>query len=288
MSTGALLAGAAAACGVGAVWSLLGALDHGLAQLLAAAGPDGMLGRILAPLRAGREVTSGERRRLVALAALVLLAGGTIAGGPLAGLVVATAAPVAGSRVVAFARRRRRERLALAAPTVARALSDALAGGHSVRGAFGEAARGGGVTGPAGAELHAVAGELALGDTTEEAIERWRLRAGHPAYDALAAAILLQRDAGGDLAQLLRSLATALEEHVRAEADAHALTAQARFTALIVAVLPLGAAVLAELGRPGYLAELVARPLTAMLIATSLSLQALAWIAVRRIARLHA
>jgi tight adherence protein B len=285
MTIGALLAGAAAACGVGALWSALGAVDHGLGQLVAAAGPDGRLGRALAPLRAGREASRDERRRLVLVAAVALLAAGWLLAGPLAGVLLAAAAPALGRRVMAAASGRRRERLALAAPTVARALSDALVGGHSVRGAFAEAARGG-VSGPAAAELRAVVAELALGDRTEEAIERWRARAAHPAYDALAAAILLQRDAGGDLAALLRGLATALEEHVRAEADARALTAQARFTALIVAVLPLGAAVLAELGRPGYMASLVAKPLSAMLLATSLALQAVAWIAVRRIARL--
>jgi tight adherence protein B len=144
------------------------------------------------------------------------------------------------------------------------------------------------VGGPAAAELRTVAAELALGDRTDEALERWRARAGHAAYDALAAAIMLQRESGGDLAGLLRGLAAALEEHVRAEADARTLTAQARFTALIVALLPLAAGCLAELASPGYVASLITRPFSAILIATSLSLQLLAWLAVRRIARLRA
>jgi len=189
--------------------------------------------------------------------------------------------------VLRAARARRREKLATAAPLVARAIADGLAGGHSIRGALVEATRGG-MIGPPAAELNRVRAELMLGDPTDAVLERWRARAGHPAYDSLTAAIALQREAGGDLAGLLRGLATALEEHVRAEADARALTAQARFTALIVAVLPLLAAGLAELGSPGYLASLISKPISAILVLTSLALQVLAWIAVRRIARLRA
>ena len=74
---------------------------------------------------------------------------------------------------------------------------------------------------------------------------------GGPAWDTLVAAILLQRDAGGDLAGLLRDLAASLEAAARVDADARAATAQARFTARLVLWLPAGAAVLAELARPG-------------------------------------
>lgn len=285
-SPGALLAAAAAVCGVAALWAALGALDHGLGQLLAAVGPDGRAARLLTPLRTGREATGDERRRLMLVGALVLLAGGWLVAGPAAGVVLAAAAPLLAAKVAAIVRRRRGERLASAAPAVARAIADALAGGHSVRGALGEAAHGG-VPEPAASELRRLGAELALGDRTDTAIERWRARAGHPAYDAIAAAVLLQREAGGDLARLLRGLAEALEEQVRAEADARGLTAQARFTALIVAVLPLVGALLVELASPGYLTGLLVSPVSAILVATSFALQGLAWIAVRRISRLR-
>lgn len=281
-----LLAAGAAVCGVAAVWSALGAIEHGLGRVLAAVGPGGALARLAAPLRSGREASRAERRRLVAVGTAALLAAGWLLAGPAAGAVLAGAAPLLGARLLTAARRRRRERVAAAAPAVARALADALAGGHSVRGALAEAAHGA-PDGPAAADLRLVAAQLALGDSTAIVLERWRARAAHPAFDALAAAIMLQSESGGDLSRLLRGLASALEEHVRAEADARALTAQARFTALIVAALPLLAAVLAELGSPGYLASLFAAPLSALLVATSLTLQLLAWIAVRRIASLR-
>ena len=92
---------------------------------------------------------------------------------------------------------------------------------------------------------------------------RLRARAGSHAWDTLIAAVLLQRDAGGDLAALLRELAASAEAAERAERDARAATAQARFTAWLVLGLPLAGAVLAELAAPGFAASLIANPLSA-------------------------
>ncbi len=116
-------------------------------------------------------------------------------------------------------------------------------------------------------------------------LERLRRRAGDPRWDTIVAAVLLQRDAGGDLAGLLRTIAAAQEEAARVEADARGLTSQARFTAWLVSLLPLGAAVLAELGQPGYLLSLAREPLTALLLVAAVGCQLAAGILVRRIAR---
>ncbi len=98
-------------------------------------------------------------------------------------------------------------------------------------------------------------------------------------------AILLQRDAGGDLPALLRELAAALEAAARQDRDALAATAQARFTARLVLLLPVGAALLAELASPGFIAGLVGNPVSASLTAAALILQVLALACVHRLAR---
>ena len=178
--------------------------------------------------------------------------------------------------------RRYAERLRRGAPEAARALADALGAGHSVRGAIAAAAAG--VPGPAGHELARAARALALGEPAAVVLERLRRRAAGPAWDTLVAGILLQRDAGGDLTALLRELAASLEAAARADADARAATAQARFTARIVLWLPAGAALLAELAAPGFAASLLARPLPAALVAAAAGLQVLAVLAIRRLA----
>ena len=114
---------------------------------------------------------------------------------------------------------------------------------------------------------------------------RLRARAGSHAWDTLTAAVLLQRDAGGDLAALLRELAVSGEAAERAERDARAATAQARFTAWLVLGLPAAAACLAELAAPGFLATLAGNPLSAWLAGLGVLLQLVALACVRRLAR---
>ena len=255
-----------------------------LRQLSAVRLPGG-IAAALAPLRRagseGRAPSASERRRLVVLATGVLLAGGWFVAGPIAGALAAAAGPWLAVALVRWRRRRYRAEVAAGAPLVARALADALAGGHSIRGAVAQAGRG--VPGAAGRELRTTAGALDLGESTAAALEDLRRRAGGRAFDTIVAAILLQRDAGGDLGRLLRALAVALEDAGRSEQDARSATAQARFTALLVAVLPLGAAGLAELADPGWISTLWSNPLSAWLAACALGFQIAGLVAVRRL-----
>src|SRR5207248_2449093 len=93
---------------------------------------------------------------------------------------------------------------------------------------------------------------------------------------AASRVLRLQRRAGGDLARLLRETALALEDQARLEQEVRAATAQARFTGLLVVLLPLGGALLAELASPGYLKGLAGSFLTAWLGGLALAMQAVA------------
>ena len=149
----------------------------------------------------------------------------------------ASPGPVGAAALVRARRRRFRAALAASAPVVARALADALSAGHAVRGALEIAAAG--VPGAAGHELgRGGAGAAARHADRGRARTPAPPRALRPAWDAMVAGILLQRDAGGDLPALLRDLALGLEAAARQDRDAIAATAQARFTARIVLVLP--------------------------------------------------
>ncbi len=277
--TGAVaLAFGAAVAGTAGAWELLAAAEGTRASAV--------LARVVEPLarvgREGREPTAPERRRLALLAAGALLVAGWLLGGAGLAVLAATAGPALAVALVRARSRRYAAGLRRGAPEAARALADALASGHSVRGAIAAAA--GGVPGPAGHELGRAARALALGEPSAEVLERLRRRASGPAWDTLVAAILLQRDAGGDLAALLRGLAESLEAAARVEADARAATAQARFTARLVLGLPLAAAALTELAAPGFAASVLAQPLPAALVAAAAVLQLLAIVAIRRLA----
>jgi tight adherence protein B len=281
MTRTVVLAFGAGAAGVVGAWEALAAVERSRAVAL--------LERAVEPLvRAGHEgraPTGPERRRLALLATGALAAAGWLVGG----IVLGALAAVAGPAIVVAALRARRRRYTRAvgrgAAGAARALADAVGAGHSIRGAIAVAA--GGVAGAAGHELRTTARALALGDPTTDALEALRRRAADPAWDTIVAGILLQRDAGGDLAGLLRDQAAALEAADRIGRDARAATAQARFTARLVLLLPAGAAALAELASPGLIAGLLDHPLSIWLVAMAAVLQATAILAVARLARVR-
>ncbi|HEX8856874.1 MAG TPA: type II secretion system F family protein [Thermoleophilaceae bacterium] len=234
----------------------------------------------------GRDPGVAERRRLLVVGAVLAFAAATFALGPIAGVAAGAAGPFAVSRLLEARRQRWRRRLDTGAAAAALALADAIRGGHSLHGALLSAAPSMG--GAAGTELRRCSLELQLGAPVDEALERLRARAASRRYDTLVAACLLQRRAGGDLAALLRECARSFEDEERLLGDARAATAQARFTGLVVVMLPLGGAFLAELARPGVVASLAASALTAWLAGLALALQLAAAFWIRRLGRVRA
>jgi len=273
------LAFAAAALAVVGLWELLAAVERTRLAALAA--------RAVEPIvRAGTQgvsPTSAERRRVGVLASVALAAAGWLLAGPAVAVLAGVAGPAVAMALVRARRHRFRMALTASAPAVARALADALSAGHSVRSALGVVAAG--LPGAAGHELGAASRALQFGARTEAVLERLRRRAASPAWDAMVAGILLQRDAGGDLPGLLRDLAGALETAARQDRDAIAAIAQARFTARIVLALPIGAALIAELAHPGLLGELLTNPVSAILMCLAFGFQIVAVGAVGRLTR---
>jgi len=273
--------------------ALLGAhqLLRGLAPAVLSRAPEA--GRRLAALvdavtrlgREGRDPAAAERRRLLLAGAVLAFVAGAALAGPLAGLVVAAAGPGAVARGLRARRERYRRAVDRGAASLAVALGDALGGGHSLRGAAEEAATV--LPGAAGHELRRAATELRAGARTDQALEAMRARSRSARLDTIVAACLLQRRAGGDLARLLRECARAFEDQVRAEDELRAATAQARFTGLLVVLMPLGGAVLAELASPGWFAGLWSSFLTAWLVGLALALQVAAAVLIRRLGRVR-
>ena len=279
MSAGPLLAFGAAVAGVLGAWEWLATIER--SRVVA------VIARLIEPVtRAGREgrtPSRTERARLALTATATLFTAGWLLGGPGPALLAAVCGPSAVLAVVRARRRRFERDLRRAAAEVARALADAIGAGHSIRGAIGAAATA--VPGAAGHELRLATAALAVGEPMDAVLERLRVRARSGPWDALVAGILLQRDAGGDLAGLLRDLAGSLESAARAERDALAATAQARFTARFVLLLPAGAALLAELGSPGLLAARLAEPLPAAVLGVAACLQVAALTAIHALTR---
>jgi tight adherence protein B len=284
VSPAAALAALAGVAGALALRDLFGrgvlAGGTGAARALA-----GLVEAVVTLGREGRAPGAAERRRLLLAGAGLALVSGWVLLGPVAGLALGAGGPWLVARLLRARRERFRRAVDAGVSALALAVADALAGGHSLRGALGEASRS--VGGAAGHELRRACAELAVGAATDDALEAMRARVRSPRLDTVVAACVLQRRAGGDLGRLLRETARAMEEQSRLEGELRAATAQARFTGLLVVALPLGGGGLAELASPGWLRGLWSSFLTAWLVGIALFLQVLAAVAIRRLGRVR-
>jgi tight adherence protein B len=90
---------------------------------------------------------------------------------------------------------------------------------------------------------------------------------------ALAASI--NRKYGGSMRNILKSLIQAIRARDVAARELRALTAETRFSAIILSILPVGLSIYVYLQNPGYYTEIIADPTGKTMLLVSLSMQIL-------------
>ncbi|MDP4603733.1 MAG: type II secretion system F family protein [Solirubrobacteraceae bacterium] len=283
MSAAALIAGLATALATIVCWEFLAGLERvALLRTVAAA---------IAPAQAagsdGRGAAVSERRRLalIAAAAAGLLGWSTL--GLVPALVLACCGPPAALAVIRARQRRWRRSINHDAAPASRAIADSLAAGHSLSVAVANAASEAAVSNRTRSVLAEVASSIAIGLSPDDALEAMRLRCGDGPWEAIIAAIQLQRRTGGDLSRLLRELAVDLDSIARALREARAASAQSRLTARIVLAMPLLGALIFAAAAPRTLVTIFSSPLPRGLLVLAALLQVMAVVAVRRVARVR-
>lgn len=246
----------------------------------------GWLDSTMKPLRrAGDEGYLPDRRerlRLIFLATGLVLAATVFVAGVGPAMLLAAAGPSAVLAVISRRRNTYRDRVEKAVPDLAGAIADALAGGASLQRALIEA--GGSLDGPVAAEFSRVRVDLGLGITARESLRALSARVRSQRVDALVVLLTSASESGGDLILLLRRFGAADLARQMALKDAGSATAQARYTGMLVVALPAGAALFAELVRPGFFEEILGNPASAILLVLAGLLQVVGLLLVKKIA----
>ncbi len=93
---------------------------------------------------------------------------------------------------------------------------------------------------PISAEFQRVIREVNLGLPFEEALNNMVRRVKSDDLELMATAITIQYQVGGNLAEILDSIAFTIRERVRIKGEIRTLTAQQRMSGYVVAFLPIG------------------------------------------------
>lgn len=172
---------------------------------------------------------------------------------------------------------RRRAAFLAQLPDVLLLLSGALKAGHSIQQAM--AAVGEDAKPPASEEFRRTMAEVRLGANLDDAFEALGRRIGVLDFDWTILAIQIQREVGGNLAEILEIISETIRERDRLGREIKALTAEGRMSGMVLGLLPVAMALLLYMRSPDYLEPLytTSRGLTMLAVTGALMIAGFFW-----------
>ena len=120
---------------------------------------------------------------------------------------------------------------------------------------------------PIGKEFARTFREINLGTTTEEALHNLGKRIASDDLELIITAVLIQRQIGGNLAEILDNISHTIRERVRIQNEIKTLTAQGRISGLVIGLMPLVLVLLLFFINPGYMTPLFSTPVGIAMLA---------------------
>jgi len=113
---------------------------------------------------------------------------------------------------------------------------------------------------PISDEFGRVVQEVQLGIALEEAMAHMLRRVPSDDLDMMITAINVQREVGGNLAEVLNSISFTIRERVRIKGEIRALTGQSRASGYLIAMVPVVLAVVVYVINPDFMGKLFTNP----------------------------
>jgi tight adherence protein B len=140
---------------------------------------------------------------------------------------------------------------------------------------------------PVGTEFRILFDEQNFGLTLPDAMRNFARRV--PVLDArfFVTAVLTQREAGGNLSEVLDNLAAVIRERFKVKRQIRVISAHGRITGTVLAFLPPSLAMVTLLINPDHLGTLLHDPIGVRMIYAALGLQVLGTLIMRKIIRIE-
>jgi len=138
-------------------------------------------------------------------------------------------------------------------------ISRALKAGHSLNSGMKLAADE--FDDPLGPEFDETLGEINFGVSIANALKNLTKRIECPELKYFVVAIILQRETGGNLAELIESLADLIREKFKFQGKVRTLSAEGRLSAIVLIAIPFLVAIYLHCTSPDYLSLLFSEPI---------------------------
>jgi len=137
--------------------------------------------------------------------------------------------------------------------------------------------------GPIREEFGRLLQDLRIGVHIEESLATLAKRAGSEEFDMMVTAVLVQRQSGGNLAEILETIAHTIRERMRIRREVQTLTAQERMSSYVVGALPIVAFLWLTFINPKYLDLLFGTTSGRMMLGGAVLLELIGFYIIRRI-----
>lgn len=222
--------------------------------------------------RAGWRLKVGEFLAGVGLAAI----GGFILGlllvqKPLFGLLAAALGAATPLVILSIRTTRRMSKLHAQLPDILSILASSLRAGHSFLQSLD--AVGHEIGGPGGEEFGRLTAEIRLGKTVDSALSSLAERVGSDDFKWAVLAVSIQREVGGNLAEVLDTVADTMRERDQIRRQVDVLSAEGRLSLYILAGLPLVIGLYLALVNPDYFGLLFHTRIGVVMLVTAACLE---------------
>ena len=251
----------------------------------------------LPPRMAAMPVFQALNRQLMqafpdaALARFLMLAAGlcvgicltvwAVTGSPVFGLIGGAVGGYAPFFLIASRRAKRQKLLALQIPDALDFLSRVLRAGHSLT--TGLQMMGEELPKPIGEEFRKAYDQHSLGQPLEDCLKAMSGKIESTDFAFFITAVLIQRQSGGDLSEVLRNISGMIRQRIRLQQHVKAKTAEGRFTGYILVAFPAVMFLIAYVMNPGYAGILVHTNMGLALLGTAFGLCMAGLLAIRKI-----
>jgi len=129
--------------------------------------------------------------------------------------------------------------------------------------------------------------EINLGTATEEALQNLATRVNSEDLDLVVTAVLIQRQVGGNLAEVLDNIAETIRERIRIKREIKTLTAQGRISGLIIGLLPVFVGGIMSVLNPAYIRELFTNQIGLLLLSLAVGGEIIGILFIRKIVNIQ-
>jgi tight adherence protein B len=109
---------------------------------------------------------------------------------------------------------------------------------------------------PTKQEFQRVVKEVQIGIAMQDALQHMLDRIDSEDLDLCVTAVNIQREVGGNLAEILEVISHTIRERIKLKGEIRVLTAQGRMTGYLISFLPIGLAAFLNFASPGYMGEM--------------------------------